>query len=115
MAGYSLYAFAGDIKFGYKIAKVGESLIKESPNRHTLHSTLCMVLENTIKITVEPFQSVASQYMSIYSAGRCKILCSILTFEPIAKLTSTYHYYYIIIITIYLFIKECLQGMLKAP
>ena len=78
MAGYSLYAFLGDIKFGYKIAKVGESLIKDSPNRHTLHSSLCMVLENTLKIIVEPFQSVTSQYMSIYNAGKCNKICAIL-------------------------------------
>ena len=67
------FSFTDDIELGYRVGKVGESLIEESPNRHALRSRLCLELDSTLKALVEPAQSVVAilpdRYNSAMLAG----------------------------------------------
>jgi len=57
-AGYGLFSFTDDTQLGYRIAKVCDALIEESPNRHALRSRLCRELDCTLKGMVEPQHSL---------------------------------------------------------
>mmetsp|Transcript_12564 Transcript_12564/g.27248 ORF Transcript_12564/g.27248 Transcript_12564/m.27248 type:complete len:1558 (+) Transcript_12564:111-4784(+) len=98
-AGYGLFSFTDDEQLGYRIGKVGESLIEESPNRHALRSRLCLELDITLKILVEPVQSVIStlpdRYNSAMHAGdvgtalQCRRLYCNVSFFAGTDLTTT--------------------------
>jgi len=63
------FSFTDDIKLGYRIGKVGESLIEESPNKHALRSRLCFELDGTLKALVEPAHCVVSLLPDRYNSA----------------------------------------------
>ena len=68
-AGYGLFSFTEEVELGYRIGKIGESLISESKNRHALRSRLCFQLEGTLKVLVEPVQSVVPLFIELYNSA----------------------------------------------
>ena len=46
------------MQLGYKIGEVGEALIEESPNKHSLRSRLCLELDGTLKAMIEEHDSL---------------------------------------------------------
>jgi len=68
-AGFSLFSFTDDIQLGYRIGKVGESFIEESPNRHALWSRLCFELDGNLKAMVEPMQSAVGNCPDRYNSA----------------------------------------------
>lgn len=67
--GRSFAFFADDIQLGYRLGIVGESLVQESSNRHSLRARLSLVLDGTIKVFVEPFQSILDKLKSVYTSS----------------------------------------------
>ena len=70
MAGYGVFSFTDDTKqLGHQIGKLGECLIKDSPNKHALQSRLSPVLEGYLKLMHEPFQSCLERCHALAHSG----------------------------------------------
>jgi len=67
--GYGLFSFTDEARLGYRIGKVGEELIQESPNRHALRSRLVHELDGTLKAFVEPVHSLNATFHDIYNSA----------------------------------------------
>ena len=68
-AAFGLFTFKDDIELGYQIAKVCDTLIEESPNKHALRSRLCRELDSTLKGLVEPQQAVVPRLHDSYNSA----------------------------------------------
>ena len=83
-AAFGLFTFKDDIELGYQIAKVCDTLIEESPNKHALRSRLCRELDCTLKAVVDPQQDVVPRlhdsYNSAMLAGDVETAMSCLSF-----------------------------------
>mmetsp|Transcript_37833 Transcript_37833/g.66339 ORF Transcript_37833/g.66339 Transcript_37833/m.66339 type:complete len:448 (+) Transcript_37833:2-1345(+) len=67
-AGWTLFAFTDEIEFGYRISRVGESLIEERPNKNMLLARSCGYIV-WLKAFVEPVQSVLRHFSDHYNSG----------------------------------------------
>ena len=85
------FAFKDDIELGYRIGKVGETLIDESPNMHALRSRLSHELDSNLKLVVEPIQTVVDNFPDRYNSammvGDVDMACLSLLAYCVGKLT----------------------------
>lgn len=63
------HSISDDIRLGYRIGKVGEALMEESPNRHALRSRLNHEMYGSLKSLVEPFQSAVNCFPDVYNSA----------------------------------------------
>ena len=63
------FSFTDDAQLGYRIGKVGEQLIDDSPNRHALRSRLTHELDGTLKAFVEPVQSTMAAFADRHNSS----------------------------------------------
>ena len=90
------YLFTGEFRLAYEIGKIGEKLIEESPTRHVLRSQLCLELDGSLKMMMEPVQSVIALFPDrcnsamlagdIDSAMQCRLVFGIGNFFNGSKL-----------------------------
>eukprot|EP00581_Thalassiosira_minuscula_P014649 CAMPEP_0183717158 /NCGR_PEP_ID=MMETSP0737-20130205/10846_1 /TAXON_ID=385413 /ORGANISM="Thalassiosira miniscula, Strain CCMP1093" /LENGTH=1487 /DNA_ID=CAMNT_0025946545 /DNA_START=29 /DNA_END=4489 /DNA_ORIENTATION=+ len=70
-AGWTLYTFSdeiSEIQFSYKVSKVGESLIRERPNKNSLIARTSGYI-SWLKAAVEPVQTVITDFADHYNCG----------------------------------------------
>lgn len=63
------FTFKDDVNLGYRIAKVCDRLIEESPNKHALRSRLCRELDCNLKAMVEPQHHVVPLLLERYNSA----------------------------------------------
>lgn len=63
------FFFTEHIELAYRVGKVGEYLREESPHRHLLRSSLQLVWDSGLKLTMEPAQAIMSDFPSLFESA----------------------------------------------